>query len=323
MYTIALLSIANSLGNLWTSRPSLPMAIILFFVYQLAFNAGYRVDFTFAIVLQLLTYFIHSHPKLSVPKISSNKTLLCFVPVTEIITPVETTFFTNLALGGSLILFLTLYEIYQRKEFVIVFTKELYNKFAPSIDFSYYVSRISLPSRPHSFEGQYSIGAKLGEGAFSTVHEANCKRSKDSYAVKIIKKSKLLEEEETRLYQEIEVMKELKECEEILSLRSVFEDSQNFFLVADKMKGGDLLERLADVSSFSEQQARQLMKSIHKAVGYMHSKGVAHRDIKLENILLSSNDRGNLDVKLSDFGFAKKKLPHRILLPPCADRLRT
>jgi len=199
MYTIALLSISNYLGNLSLSRPSLPMAIILFFVYQLAFNVGYKVDFTFAIALQLITYFVHSQPKLSAAKISPNKTLLCFVPVTEIITPVETNFFTNLALGGSLIFFLTIYEVYQQKAFFIRLTKNLLSRFSFSFDVTSFLSKLSLPTRSTSFEGQYTIGDKLGEGAFSTVHEAKCRRTKDSYAVKIIKKSKLLEEEETRL----------------------------------------------------------------------------------------------------------------------------
>jgi serine/threonine protein kinase len=49
------------------------------------------------------------------------------------------------------------------------------------------------------------------------------------------------------------------------------------------------------------------MFQLLRGLNYLHTtKKVVHRDLKLENILLVSQDRGNLEIKIADFGFAKK-----------------
>jgi serine/threonine protein kinase len=109
-----------------------------------------------------------------------------------------------------------------------------------------------------------------------------------------------LEGEEAKLKEEISIMQELNHPN-ILRLYDVFTEP-DYFLVTEKMDGGDLLSRINGKSFLGELQGRRVCKSILEAVSYMHLKKIAHRDLKPENLLL---------VKLADFGFAKReKLPN-------------
>jgi serine/threonine protein kinase len=148
---------------------------------------------------------------------------------------------------------------------------------------------------------------QLGRGSFSVVKEGTEKETGRSYAIKIMKKAKLLEGEEAKLKEEISIMQELKHPN-IIRLYDVFTEP-DYFLVTEKMAGGDLLSRINGKSFLSELQGRRVCKSILEGVRYMHSKKIAHRDLKPENLLLDS-DSDDAVVKLADFGFAKReKLP--------------
>jgi calcium-dependent protein kinase len=61
--------------------------------------------------------------------------------------------------------------------------------------------------------------------------------------------------------------------------------------------GGDLYSR----DPYTEEEAARITSSILSAIGYMHSKGFTHRDLKYENILFMSNDPQS-EIKLIDFG---------------------
>ena len=71
------------------------------------------------------------------------------------------------------------------------------------------------------------------------------------------------------------------------------------------MQGGELFDQILDKEQFSENEARQAVKSIIDAIQYCHSKGIAHRDIKPENLLLSNKDIGIASLKIADFGLAR------------------
>ena len=70
----------------------------------------------------------------------------------------------------------------------------------------------------------------------------------------------------------------------------------------DLAPGKDLYERVR-VKPYSEDEARMLFQNILQTVKYLHSLNVVHRDIKLENILMKSDD-SRTDIYLADFGFA-------------------
>jgi len=69
------------------------------------------------------------------------------------------------------------------------------------------------------------------------------------------------------------------------------------------MRGGELYEEIVRRKSFTEKDASYVMKQLLQALKYLHEKGIVHRDLKLENLLLVEPNK--LDIKLADFGLSK------------------
>ena len=101
---------------------------------------------------------------------------------------------------------------------------------------------------------------------------------------------------------EIQIMRSL-DHPNVLKLHEVHETANTLYLVLDLLEGGELLERLTLRRSYSEYDCIMVLKRIFETLAYMHSKGIMHRDIKLENIILTSK-QDDYDLKLVDFGLS-------------------
>lgn len=137
-----------------------------------------------------------------------------------------------------------------------------------------------------NFNELYKLGKQLGEGAFSVVKEGSHRQSNTSYAIKIVTKSKLSKEDEIALKDEIQVLEELKH-KHIIRLYDVFEENQFYYLVTEKMLGGELFDRIVQKSYYNEKEARDVCLILFDAMKYCHDHKVAHRDLKPENLLLT------------------------------------
>lgn len=151
-------------------------------------------------------------------------------------------------------------------------------------------------------------------------------------------KSKLSKEDEIALKDEILVLEELKH-KHIIRLYDVFDESQFYYLVTEKMLGGELFDRIVQKSYYNEKEARDVCKILFDAMLYCHQHKVAHRDLKPENLLLTVSNQNEFayplfhsnlalklthlscwqsesddsDIKIADFGFAKKvKTPNSL-----------
>ena len=73
------------------------------------------------------------------------------------------------------------------------------------------------------------------------------------------------------------------------------------------VRGGELYDEILARNQFTEQDAANIMKQVFEALAYIHSNGIIHRDLKLENLLLvNKNASGDeLIVKLADFGLSR------------------
>lgn len=148
----------------------------------------------------------------------------------------------------------------------------------------------------------FELGDKLGEGTYGYVRKAIHKMTRVPRAIKTVPKVLL---EDSGLWQEIEIMREL-DHPHIMKLFATFEDHENLYIISELCSGGDLIDALSGVGSFSEQVAGQLFKQMTCAVSYLHNQGICHRDLKPENFLLSMpEDLRKVHVKLIDFGAAR------------------
>jgi calcium-dependent protein kinase len=118
------------------------------------------------------------------------------------------------------------------------------------------------------------------------VNEATHKQSGKSYAIKIVNKYKLNKEDAKALQVEISILRELDQSH-IVQLYDVFGDADYCYLVTEKLDGGNLYERIVKHGAYTEDDCRRACRTMFQALEYTHKCNVAHRDLKLENLLLT------------------------------------
>jgi len=154
-----------------------------------------------------------------------------------------------------------------------------------------------------SVEDKYELGQELGRGGFSIVREGRNKTTGEKVAVKFIEK-KFVDQEELKLLQrEIDIMARVQHTN-VLRLFEIFDTDQKLSLVMELVNGGELFYKIVDKGSYSELEARDIVRQLVEGVDYLHNQGIAHRDLKPENLLCSETDSGMV-IKIADFGLSK------------------
>ena len=147
----------------------------------------------------------------------------------------------------------------------------------------------------------------LGEGASAIVRKGIKRDSGETYAIKIIDKSQMGENELESLYNELKIMS-IIDHPNIVRVYEYYECHGVVFIVMELMSGGELFDKIVEYEHYTEKQAAETFTPIVDAVRYCHKLGIVHRDLKPENLLYSSNEE-NAMIKVSDFGFAKFLIP--------------
>ena len=151
---------------------------------------------------------------------------------------------------------------------------------------------------------EYTLGDKLGSGAFSVVKKGVRKATGEVVAVKIVKRGGLSKVEAENLSREIAIMREIRHPH-VLGLLDVFDtEAEEVYLVTEFVSGGELFDRIQAKTVYTEAEARVLVHLLLSTLDHLHTRGVVHRDIKPENILMTDAD-SDTHIKLIDFGFAK------------------
>eukprot|EP00834_Sanchytrium_tribonematis_P000127 NODE_3_length_80033_cov_0.932970.p43 type:complete len:229 gc:universal NODE_3_length_80033_cov_0.932970:15801-15115(-) len=151
----------------------------------------------------------------------------------------------------------------------------------------------------------YTIKETLGQGTFAKVVTVEDKSSNEQFAMKIIDKQKLAGRK-VSIRDEISIMRKVSHPN-ILSLRSeksIFETPLHFYLVMPIARGGELFQEIVGRGSFTEADARTVMRQILQGVWYLHKQNIVHRDIKPENLLLTEKLPAG-KVMITDFGLSK------------------
>ncbi|XP_077648509.1 sperm motility kinase 2B-like [Urocitellus parryii] len=157
----------------------------------------------------------------------------------------------------------------------------------------------SSSSDETAFTDRYEVLRAIGHGGFSQVKLARHLLTGVEVAVKVLSKKK----ENFSGHSEANVMMDL-EHPNVIQLFQVIETGQHIYIVMEHADGGQLHDYIKS-GGMQEEEARRLFRQIVCAVGHCHKKDIAHRDLKVENIMLDA--RGN--IKLLDFGISMKFRP--------------
>ncbi|VFQ96517.1 unnamed protein product [Cuscuta campestris] len=153
-----------------------------------------------------------------------------------------------------------------------------------------------------SFKLKYQLCEEIGRGRFGVVYRCFSPITGESYACKSIQKNLLLDAADREcLEKEAKILHLLAGDPNILRLIDAYEDENYLHIVTELCTGGDLYERLVGRGQLSEPEAAGIFRQLITSIGHCHRAGIAHRDVKPDNVLFDS--QGNL--KLADFGSAE------------------
>uniref|UniRef100_A0A668AVH3 non-specific serine/threonine protein kinase n=1 Tax=Myripristis murdjan TaxID=586833 RepID=A0A668AVH3_9TELE len=162
------------------------------------------------------------------------------------------------------------------------------------------------------FSDGYVLKEDIGMGSFSVCKRCIHKATNTEYAVKMIDKTS------TDPSEEIEILLRYGQHPNIITLKDVYDNGKQVFLVTELMRGGELLDRILKQKLFSEREASAVLHTITKTVEYLHSQGVVHRDLKPSNILYVDESGNPESIRICDFGFAKQlRANNGLLMTPC------
>lgn len=141
----------------------------------------------------------------------------------------------------------------------------------------------------------------LGKGAFGKVNLAVQKLSQKYVALKSINKEFMNEESSRKKVMQEYNMLIRTTHPNIVKLYESFETQKHIVFVMEVCGAGDLLTYVRMRRKLKEQTAKYIFKQLIQGIDYIHSKSILHRDIKLDNILLTSEG----DIRICDFGVSK------------------
>jgi serine/threonine protein kinase len=150
----------------------------------------------------------------------------------------------------------------------------------------------------------YRIVKSIGSGAAGQVFLVKHKVTHMKYAMKVIMKDKM-DMSWAELMNEVAILKDL-DHPHICRLIETYEEPTRLILILELCVGGELFDQLANLKAhhFDEVTGAKIVHQMLQSLVYIHSKGITHRDLKLENFVFAS--RKGWDLKLIDFGLSAK-----------------
>ena len=152
---------------------------------------------------------------------------------------------------------------------------------------------------------KYLIIKEIGKGAYAHVKLVLDKINKNKYAMKVYEREKLNDSTKRKcVYREIEIMKNI-DHKNIVKLHEVIQTQKQILIIMEYINGISMREyynkniKHQKLNPQKELIIKNFFIQIFSAMSYIHKNHIAHRDIKLENILIDKNQQ----IKRIDFGF--------------------
>ena len=168
-------------------------------------------------------------------------------------------------------------------------------------------SRLFINEIDYSPEKKYKLISNIGQGSYGNVYLAYNIYTNEKVAIKKIYKT-LDIITESEIINEIDILKKLNHPD-IVKILEFYKTETAYYIISEYCSGGELFEKAE--THLSENQIAVIFKQILSGLSYLHSNNIVHRDLKLENILISDKEyvpitgEEYLDIKIIDFGNAK------------------
>ena len=149
--------------------------------------------------------------------------------------------------------------------------------------------------------GNIELGAVLGVGGFGKVYLGHDLDMQQDVAIKLVDKARVRTQNLGEyVKREIEIMKMIRHPN-VIQLYQFIDLPNSFCLVMELANQGELFDRIIESKRFDEKTARRYFQQLISAVRYCHRKGIVHRDLKAENLLLGKDET----LKVCDFGLSR------------------
>jgi serine/threonine protein kinase len=167
---------------------------------------------------------------------------------------------------------------------------------------------------PRHFVGDYVLLNTVGQGTYGKVKHAVHSVSGEEVAIKIVSKHHSSNSigEDTDVFSEVEHLRRF-DHPNIIKLIKAKHSARNIYMIMEYVNGGTLHDRVELHQRLSERETCKYTRQLLSAVHHMHAAGVVHRDIKLENIMLTEDD----NVVMIDFGYSSTYTRDSLLYRCC------
>lgn len=172
--------------------------------------------------------------------------------------------------------------------------------------------------------GQWSLGKTIGAGSMGKVKLAKNLETGEQVAVKIVPRQSTDEHRSDKDRERADHSKEVRTAREaaivtllnhpyICAMRDVQRTNYHWYMLFEYVNGGQMLDYIISHGKLKEKQARKFGRQIASALDYCHRNSIVHRDLKIENILISKTG----DIKIIDFGLSNLFSPRNSLKTFC------
>lgn len=147
---------------------------------------------------------------------------------------------------------------------------------------------------------EYEVIRLLGQGGFAAVYEARDRMLDRRVAIKQLRTDKVKNERHVKRFMQEARIAAALEHPNVVTVYALRIENQRIYMFLEFLPGGSLQDKLEQTGKLSVGKATKLVSGICEGLAKLHSKGIIHRDIKAENILLTADGL----PKITDLGIA-------------------
>ncbi|KDQ14975.1 hypothetical protein BOTBODRAFT_54888 [Botryobasidium botryosum FD-172 SS1] len=147
----------------------------------------------------------------------------------------------------------------------------------------------------------FEIIKPISKGAFSSIFLVKKKTTRDYFAIKVLRKDDMIAKYQiTNVKTERMILMKQTESPLVVKLYFTFQSKENLYLVMEYLNGGDCAALIKSLGSLPEEWTRAYVAEVVLGLEYLHERGVVHRDVKPDNLLIDQHGH----LKLIDFGLS-------------------